>query len=203
MKSHTMTKFLLIRHATTSAVGRRLSGRMPGVYLNEEGRLQAQKLSERLAGLPLKAVYSSPLSRTVETALPICKMFNIENVISENFMEIEFGDWTNRQIDQIAHEPEFQLFNSFRSSTRIPGGESMLEAQLRMLQGLEKLCLQHPGEMVAIVSHSDMIKATIAHYAGIHLDMLQRIEISPASISVIEIYEETARILLVNDTGGF
>jgi probable phosphoglycerate mutase len=197
-----MTRFLLIRHATNDTVGKRLTGRMAGVTLNAEGKAQAQKLAERLAGLPIAAIYSSPLERAIETAEPIAKLLYLENRISEDFIEIEFGEWTNTAFKEIEDQPQFQHFNTFRSHTRIPGGELMLEAQLRIIKGLERLKLEHPGQTVAVVSHADIIKSAVAHYAGIHLDMFQRIEISPASVSVIEIYEETARILLINDTGS-
>lgn len=113
---------------------------------------------------------------------------------------MDFGEWTNCSFDELQHQKSFQLFNSFRSASRIPGGELMLEAQARIVAGLQKLCVQHTNETVAIVSHSDMIKAAIAYFAGIHLDMFQRIEISPASVSIVEVYEETARIMLVNGT---
>ena len=197
-----MTRILLIRHATTDSVGKRLSGRMAGVHLNEEGRMQAQQLAKRLAHLPVTAIYSSPLERTIETAGPVAQSLHLENIICEDFLEIDFGDWTNCSFEELQSQSQFQHFNTFRSCTRIPGGELMLEAQTRIITGLQKLCVQHPQETVAVVSHADLIKAAVAFYAGIHLDMFQRIEISPASVSVIEIYDETARILLVNHTGG-
>jgi probable phosphomutase (TIGR03848 family) len=196
-----MTKFLLIRHAVTNAVGKKLSGRMEGVQLNEEGKVQAQRLAERLTGLPIHALYSSPLERTVETAKPIAQQLNLENIICEDFLEIDFGQWTDCAFEELQNDAQFKLFNSFRSCTRIPGGEMMLEAQARIIAGLQKLCVQHPNQTVAVVSHADLIKAAVAYYAGIHLDLFQRIEISPASVSVVEVYEETARILLINDTG--
>jgi probable phosphomutase (TIGR03848 family) len=197
-----MTTFLLIRHATTDSVGLRLSGRMAGVLLNEEGRVQAQQLAGRLADLPLAAIYSSPLERARETAGPLAVAHQLEAVLWEDFWEIDCGAWTNGAIADLARQPPFQRFNSFRSGTRIPGGETMLEAQVRVVTGLEKLRRQHPQETVAVISHGDLIKAAVAYYAGIHLDMFQRIEISPASVSVIAIDDDTARILLVNDTGG-
>jgi probable phosphomutase (TIGR03848 family) len=196
-----MTKFLLIRHATNHTVGKRLAGRTAGIHLNEEGKAQAQNLAQRLKSIPIKSVYSSPLERAVETAQPIAALHNLETIINEDFLEIEFGQWTNCLFDDIAHDLQFQRFNSFRSCTRIPGGESMLEAQARMITGLERLCIKHPQETVAVIGHADLIKAAVAYYAGIHLDMFHRIEISPASVSIVEIYEETARILLVNDRG--
>ncbi len=196
-----MTKFLLIRHATNNTVGKRLAGRMAGVRLNEEGRAQAQKLAERFADLPIAAVYSSPLERAVETAEPIAGRLRLEVVSCEEFIDIEFGDWTNRPFDVLNDDVQFQRFNSFRSCTRIPGGETMLEAQARMIAGLEKLRVRHPKENVAVVSHADLIKAAVAYYAGVHLDLFQRIEISPASLTIIEVSDETARILSVNNTG--
>lgn len=196
-----MTKFLLIRHATTDSVGKKLSGRLPGVHLNKEGKEQAQKLAERLAGLPVAAIYSSPLERAVETAEPLANALQLSVNICEDFLEMDFGEWTNRSIEELKDEQKFKLFNSFRSCTRIPGGELMLEAQTRIVSGMQKLSAQHTNETIAIISHSDMIKAAVAYYAGIHLDMFQRIEISPASVSIINVYDETAQIILLNDTG--
>lgn len=196
-----MTRFLLIRHATTDSVGKRLSGRTPGVSLNEEGRTQAQNLADRLASLPINAVYSSPLERAVQTAEPISRAKGLETIICEDVLEMDFGQWTNCSFKELENDPVFQRFNTFRSNTRIPGGELMLEAQARIVRGLEKLGAQHPNQTVAVVSHADLIKAAVAYYAGIHLDMFQRLEISAASVSVLEIYDETARLLLINHTG--
>ncbi len=197
-----MTKFLLIRHALTDSVGKRLSGRTPGVPLNTEGQAQAQQLAMRLADVPIAAIYSSPLERAAQTAAPLAAQHGLETIVSDDFLELNFGDWTNRTFQELQNQPKFQQFNNFRSNTRIPGGELMLEAQARIVGGLHKLGAQHVGQTVAVVSHADMLRAAVAYYAGIHLDMFQRLEISPASVSVLEIFEETARILLLNDTGA-
>jgi probable phosphoglycerate mutase len=174
---------------------------MPGVNLNDEGHAQAQRVAASLAGLPISAIYTSPLERAQQTAEPIAKALNLQPIIEEDFLEINFGDWTNRSFQELSSDSRFQLFNSFRSNTRIPGGELMLEAQARIVRGLEKMYLQHPHETVAVVSHADLIKAAVAYFAGIHLDMFQRLEISPASVSVLEMYDETARLLMLNHTG--
>jgi probable phosphomutase (TIGR03848 family) len=196
-----MTRFLLIRHALTDSVGKHLSGRMAGIFLSEKGRLQAQQLAEWIADLPISAIYSSPLERAIETAAPLAQLFNLETNIDEHFLEIDFGQWTNLGLEELENDKTFQQFNSFRSCTRIPGGELMLEAQARMINGLEHLGRKHENKTIAVISHSDMIKAAVAYYAGIHLDMFQRIEISPASVSIIETFEQSARILLINYTG--
>jgi probable phosphomutase (TIGR03848 family) len=197
-----MTKFLLIRHATTDAVGKRLSGRLPGVSLNDAGRQQAQHLAGRLADVHISAVYSSPLERAVETAQPFAATHQLSCTTTDDFLEIDFGKWTNSTFQEIENDPQFKLFNTFRSGTRIRGGETMLEAQTRIINGLEKLCAKHHNQTVAVVSHADLIKSAIMYYTGIHLDMFQRIEISPASVSILEIYDETARVTLINDTGS-
>jgi broad specificity phosphatase PhoE len=195
-----MTRILLIRHALTDSAGIRLTGRLPGVHLNEAGKIQAQVLSRKLYGEPLSAIWSSPLERAVETAEPLAELQGLELTISEYFTEIDFGEWTNLTIDELRNNQSFRNFNSFRSSSRIPGGELMAEAQLRMVRGIEEICRNNHEKTIAIVSHADMIKSVIAFYAGISLDMMDRIEISPASVSILEVYGETARIIKVNQT---
>src|SRR5690349_9233568 len=153
-----MTKFLLIRHATTDAVGKKLSGRTAGVHLNEEGKTQAQMLAQRLASMPIDAIYSSPLERAFETAEPIAISHHLKTIFCNDFVEIDFGEWTNASFETLQNEKQFQLFNSFRSATRIPNGELMLEAQVRIAAGMQRLCTQHPNGTIAIVSHSDLIK---------------------------------------------
>jgi len=196
-----MTRFLLIRHALTDAVGKIISGRMEGVSLSPEGTSQAGKLATRLSRVRVDAIYSSPLERALKTAAPLAGMLKLQPIICEDFNEVDFGEWTNCTLESISHQPAFKLFNSFRSCTRIPGGELMAEAQLRIVKGLEKLRLQHDDQTIVVVTHGDLIKAAVAYYAGIHLDMFQRIEISPASITIIEIHEEIVRLLVINDTG--
>lgn len=197
-----MIRLLLIRHAVTDAVGQRLSGRKSGVPLNEQGRAQAEALARRLAHLPIARIYSSPLERAVETAQPLARRLNQEVVIDEGLVELHCGEWTDCTFDALRERPEFQRFNTFRSAHRIPGGESMLEAQARMIRFIEQLYEHHAHETVAVVGHSDLIKAVLAYYAGIPLDMIQRLEISPASVSMLDVYTETAGIRLMNDTGG-
>ena len=197
-----MTRFVLIRHAAIDLSGHALAGRMAGVHLNAEGRRQAQALAERFAASSVAAVYSSPLERAVETAEPIAKLLGLEVVTREDFLEIEFGEWTSRAFADLAADPLFQRFNSLRSCAAVPGGERMLQAQARMIGGLEAVRARHPHEAVAVVSHGDLIKAAIAYYAGIPLDLFQRIEISLASASIVEIDDAAIRILAVNDTGG-
>jgi broad specificity phosphatase PhoE len=118
--------------------------------------------------------------------------------IADELNEIEFGEWTNRTLAELHDLEEWRWFNVFRSGSRIPGGEAMVEVQGRMLRLIERLCATHPGETVALISHGDVIKATLAYYLGVPLDLFQRIEISPASISVVRVERYAPEVLLIN-----
>ena len=196
-----MTTFFLIRHAAHDLLGHAIAGRMSGVSLNAVGRAQAERLAERLASVPFQAVFSGPLERTRETAQPLARRLGLPLHICEEIGELDFGDWTGRTLAELADLPGWQPFNAYRSGTRIPGGELMVEAQTRMVVAMERLRAQYPGGHLALVSHGDILKAALAYYLGVPLDLFQRIGISPASVSVITLSEYGPRILCVYETG--
>jgi probable phosphoglycerate mutase len=193
-----MTTFALIRHASHALLGQTIVGRTPGVRLSLEGAGQAEALAERLQASSIRALYSSPLERARETAALIGARLRREVQIADELNEIDFGDWTNRTLADLHELEEWRRFNSFRSGSRIPNGESMLEVQDRMLRLLERLCAAHGDQTVALVSHGDVIKATLAHCLGLPLDLFQRSEISPASVSVVRIERHGPAVLLIN-----
>lgn len=193
-----MSRILLIRHGLTDSTGKYLSGRSSGLFLNEKGRQQVQRLAERLKDLPIAAIYCSPLERAVQTATPLADLLHLPCIISGDFQEINFGEWTNKSVEEMRDDPLFKQFNTFRSSTRIPGGELASETQQRVISGIEKLHEVHPEQTVAVFSHADPIRTAIAYYAGIPIDLYMRIEISPASVSILERFNNTARIVLLN-----
>ncbi len=191
---------LLIRHAAHGLQGRTMVGRMPGVHLSADGRRQAEMLADRLAGVPLGAIYSSPLERARETAAPIAARLGLELVEAAELDEFDFGDWTGRTLDELAGCERWRRFNAFRSGTRAPNGEHMLEAQARMVGLIERLRGGHPDGQVALVGHGDPIRSALAHYLGLHLDQMSRIEISPASLSVVAVGDDGAQVLLMNES---
>lgn len=196
-----MAVFLLIRHADNDSVGRMIAGRMVGLGLNRQGVMQAARLAERLATLPIERVYSSPLQRAQETAAPIAAQLGLKVQTCEAINEIEYGDWQGGEFQTLAEMAKWQQFNQFRSGTRIPGGELMLEVQARMVAAIERLREQCPQAVIAVISHGDPIRTVIAHYVGIPLDFMLRIEISLASVSLIAIDDDGPQILGVNHTG--
>jgi len=191
--------FFLIRHASCSGLGQTLWGRTPGVCLNETGKLQAQQLAERFRGMTLQAIYSSPLERALETAETIARSMNLEVTKNPAFDEINFGEWTGKSFDTLSSDESWRRFNRDRSTTRIPGGESFLEVQTRVVNGLERLSSQHTNARVAIVSHADVIKAAVGYFAATPIDLLQRIEISPCSVSVVAMDKDSVRLLTINN----
>jgi probable phosphoglycerate mutase len=199
-----MTTFLLIRHALCDPVGRFIAGRQQGIPLNAAGRQQAQRLAERLRSTPLDAIYSSPLERALETARAIAEARRVQIQTVEAWNEVDFGEWTGRSLAELDQLPEWQRFNTFRSSTSIPGGETMAEVLGRVLRELDRLRDVHPAPTacVAVVSHGDVLRSLVAHTLGTPLDLFQRLEISPASVSTLEITERGPRLLLLNSTDG-
>jgi broad specificity phosphatase PhoE len=196
-----MTEFLLIRHALTDAADRWYAGRMPGVDLNERGRHDAAALGRRLEDVTLDALYSSPLERCLETAQLVAKLQDVEVEVDEGLTEINTGDWTGKSFEELRRENSFGAFNEFRCGTRPPNGELMLEVQTRMVATILRLSEKHPQKTLGIVSHSDPIKAVLAYFLGVPLDLASRIMTDPASVSILEIRERDARVKLLNHRG--
>ena len=191
-----MTKFLLIRHAATEWVGHGLAGRLPGIGLSESGRTELSSLVTRVeAHGPVDAVYSSPLERTRETAAALGQAVHIHDA----FLEIDYGHWTGRMIADLEPDEEWRQYNHFRSTRRIPGGESMLEVQTRVVSAMEHLRALHPEQTVAIVTHADVIRIAIAHFLGMPLDHLLRLEIGTASVSIVAVSDWDPRLILLNE----
>jgi broad specificity phosphatase PhoE len=195
-----VTTFLLIRHAEHDLLGHTLAGRQPTVHLNPAGKIQADRLPQRLATYKIDTLYSGPLERARETAWPLASSAGLELQIANEFDEIDFGEWTGKSFDALSIDRRWHQWNAWRSAIHPPSGECMLRVQARLVGKLHELHEQIPNGCVAVVSHGDVIKALVAHYAGIPLDLFHRIEISPASVSVLTLNDDGPRIMLVNGT---
>ncbi len=197
-----MTLLLLIRHGTNDWVHGRLAGWTPGVRLNEEGQNQAQALSERLGDLPIAAVYSSPLERTIETAQAIATPRNLIVRVVEGVGEVRYGDWNGGDLKELSKHELWPGVQFYPSGTRFPGGETLGEVQMRAIATLDGLRAQHPNDIIAVVSHADLIKLVISYYIGIHIDLFQRLVINPASLTALAFAQMGPRLLAFNDTGS-
>ena len=195
------TIVILVRHATNDWVKTgKLAGRTPGVHLSKLGIEQANALGARLASRPIRAVYASPLERARETAAAIAQHHDLPVLDSPDVGEVDFGDWTGRDLKELAKEPEWPLVQGRPSAVRFPNGESPWEMLARAVAEVERLATAHREETIVLVSHSDVIKGICAHYLGLHLDLFQRLVISPASISVLAFSSMGARVVCLNDT---
>jgi broad specificity phosphatase PhoE len=191
------TTAILIRHAHTDVVGRRLVGRLPGVHLSAEGRAQADRLRANLR-TPLAAVYSSPLERARETAAPLAADRNLQVEVCAELNEIDFGEWTGLTFDDLSRRPAWHAFNTRRSSADIPGGERPAAAQARVVACLNTLQNRHRGATFAAISHADVIRSAVLCYASIGLDSFHLIDIDPASVSIVDFTGGVPRLRLVN-----
>ena len=197
-------QLMLVRHAKNDWVSDRLAGWTPGVHLNDEGRQQAETLGARLAHLPIVAIYSSPLERATETAQAIAAHHNLKVQIVKGVGETQYGGWTGQSLKELAKSELWPLIQVYPSGTRFPDGETLRETQARAVAALDGLRNTHTEatDVVIVVSHADVIKAVVAHYVGLHLDLFQRLVISPASLSVIQFSKFGPRLIALNDTGS-
>ncbi|MGV3757967.1 MAG: MSMEG_4193 family putative phosphomutase [Actinomycetota bacterium] len=200
------TLVLLVRHGQTPTTGKVLPGRATGLHLADAGRAQAEAVAERIAALQtderkVATVYASPLERTRETAAPIATALGLRVRTAKGLLEADFGDWTGQELKRLSKLPEWRTVQRNPSGFRFPGGESFTEMQVRICSELDRLRREHEGGVVVAVSHADPIKAAVAHALGTHLDLFQRIVVSPCSVSAILYTVEGPVVLAVNSTG--
>jgi probable phosphoglycerate mutase len=200
-----MTIFLLIRHGETDYNKHwRLPGRLPDVHLNKRGRQQALALADNLSKAPIKAIYASPLDRTLETAQPLAKLHNLEVIPMAGLLETDCGEWQGLSVKKLRRLKIWQQVQRHPSLFTFPGGESMRDCQYRMVQAIESLRLIHsPEDVVACFSHADPIKQVIAFYLGMGLDNFQRLIITPGSVSALSINENGCQLMSLNFNPSF
>jgi len=156
-------------------------------------------VATRLAALPrVDAVYASPLERTRETARPIGAARGLSVKVDRGLLECDFGEWTGRQLKELAKEPAWRTVQRYPSGFRFPGGESFTEMSARITGTLQRLVERHDTGVVVAVSHADPIKAAVADALGTHLDLFQRINVSPCSVTAVHYGPGGPAVLAVN-----
>ena len=207
-----MTTVLLVRHGLTAATGRTLSGWTPGIDLDERGMAQAQSLATRLAALPLAAIVSSPLERCQQTAAALAASQDRAEgqdrpavQTDERVGECRYGDWTGQELKVLAKDPLWKVVQAHPSAVRFPGpdGESMADMQHRAVAAVRDWNSRLGDKATYVIcSHGDVIKAIVADALGLHLDLSQRIQADPCSLTVIRYTTLRPFLLRMNDTGG-
>jgi probable phosphomutase (TIGR03848 family) len=203
-----VTLVLIVRHGLTASTGTALTGWTPGISLDDRGRAQASAVGARLAGLPIDAIISSPLDRCRETAEAISRARNgtaLPVQLDERVGECHYGDWTGQPLRKLAKDPLWPVVQAHPSAVRFPGpaGESMVDMQSRAVGALRDWNQRLGRDAVYVVcSHGDVIKSILTDSLGMHLDMCQRIQVDPCSLSVIRYTPLRPFVLRMNDTGG-
>lgn len=195
-----MPMILLVRHAENDYTRKgHLAGRLPAVHLNQRGREQAQALAQVLKKAPLKAIYSSPLERALETAQPLAQTHQLEVRIHPGLVELDYGEWQGKSLKGLRRLKSWKIVQSMPSLMQFPKGEMILEAQYRITQTLHEIANQYAdGDWVVCVTHADPIKLAIAHFLGMPLDTYQRLNVGLASINALFLDHQSVRLVALN-----
>jgi probable phosphomutase (TIGR03848 family) len=192
-----------VRHGNTPTTGKLLPGQAAGLHLSDKGRAQAEAAADRIGALTKAptAVYASPLERARETAAPIARALGLRVRTAAGLVEVDVGDWTEQRLTRLYRTREWPTVQRWPGGFRFPGGESFAEMSVRTMDSVLGLVADHPGESIVAVSHADCIKAIVAAAAGVPLDLMQRLVISPCSITAILFTAGGPLVLCVNSTG--
>jgi probable phosphoglycerate mutase len=191
-------RLYLIRHGHTAWLAEhRLQGWLPGIPLDDEGRAQAQRLADHLAGEPLAAIYASPLERAVQTATAIARPHDLPVQVVPRLGEIRMGELEGLYLDEIAarYPGLWEQYRAAPDGVRFPNGETIAEVQGRAVAWVEAARQQHPQDTIAVVSHADVLKAILVHYLGMGLSHLHRLALTTGSLSTLELTDKAVRLL--------
>ena len=205
-----MATLILVRHGRTTANSSGvLAGRSTGVRLDETGEQQAARAGERLAGVRLAAVVSSPLERCRQTAQAIAsaQQEGVKVAREKGIVEVDYGEWTGASLKTLAKEPLWKVVQGHPAAATFPGGESLAAMSARSVAAVRRwdgrLEEEHGAEATWVaVSHGDVIKAVLADALGMHLDAFQRIVVDPAAVSVVRYTAGRPFVLTMNSHEG-
>jgi probable phosphoglycerate mutase len=198
-----MTRILLIRHGHTELSGKVLYGRMAGIHLSETGGQEAARVAAALKErYRLDEVISSPLERAKETAEQIAAVCRVKISFDEQLQELDFGEWMGRSFAELATDEQWRLYNRARSLYGAPGGEFMMQVQLRAWQAMERAVARQGSKesTLAFVTHGDLVRALLLLFLGMPLDHIHRLEIFTASVSEVLLGHPYPQVVRVNQT---
>jgi probable phosphoglycerate mutase len=184
-----MCRILLVRHADHPLAATTLVGRDDdnAVHLSERGQQQAAQLAQLSADEPIDCLQSSPRLRCIETAEALAAEFDLPLMVEPALDEIDFGAWTGIQFAQLEHDPKWYAWNMHRARTRPPGGETIAEARMRILQHMESMSLRYPSRTIVMVTHAEIIRAVRLHRAGLGADAWRNVDVPLASITTLDL----------------
>ena len=202
-----VTRVFLVRHgATQLTVEGRFAGAV-GVDLSDEGRWQAAQLGQRLRAEALTAVYSSPLSRAVDTANIIASACGVTTQLREGLQEISHGHWEGmtRAEVEATFDGEYAAWEEDPFTFAPDGGESGVAVLARALPVIREIVTRHAGHRVLVVSHKATIRLVISSLLGFDArGYRDRLDQAPACLNVLDFKDAArARLMLFNDTSHY
>ena len=193
-----MSRIFLLRHAQSVANEKGiLAGRMESVALSKRGVFERAELENRLQGAKFDQIFSSPMQRCLET---IVNLFPSPKIASE-FQEVDYGDWTGKKMSALARKKAWQEIHKNPASVRFPNGETLPEVQTRALLGID-IHINQKRKNILISTHADVVKVLILHALGTHLNNIDKVQISNASVSILDVQGRDFRVVKVNDTSA-
>lgn len=200
-----MPLLLLIRHGENEFTAKhKLAGHLPDVHLNERGQKQAQALAEALKEVPIRAIYSSPLERAVETTTPIATAHGLEVQLEAGLMETNVGKWQGRSLASLRLQKYWRVVQNAPSRVQFPEGETFYGCQTRVVAALDSISRKYkPQDIVACVFHADPIRLAVAHYIGLPLDHFQRLSCDTGSLTALYVGETGASLIKLNQRPPF
>lgn len=196
---------VLVRHGSTPTTGKEMPEAPPGPPLSEAGVEEAEQAARHLEAWralwpPLEAIYTSPLRRARETASILAKVLELPVEEMGDLVDTDAGDWAGQDLKRLAKKPEWATVLHNPSSFCFPGGEPLAAMAARSVAAVRAIATKHQGKAAVAVSHADPIKAVLADALGMHLDMFQRVMVSPASVSVVSYSPAGPSVLEANWT---
>ena len=202
-----VTRLLLVRHGATNATAEdRFSG-SSGAELSDQGRWQATRLGERLAPQNIAAVYSSPLSRALDTARIVAGHCGLEPLVRDGLREIGHGHWEGRKREDVEREfgAEYAAWEADPFTFAPAEGESGVAVLARALPLVREIVTAHPGRQVLVVSHKATLRLVLSSLLAFDpRGYRDRLEQSPACLNVVDFKDPVrARLMLFNDTSHY
>lgn len=197
-----MTKIFLIRHGETDWNKKLIFRGRSDVRLNAKGLEQARLLSQSLGIYPIKVIYSSPLSRALETARVISSYFNLSVKKIEELTDLNFGEWEGKSFREVEKNYR-EIYHKWLKSPhqlRIPGGESLLEVKKRAVEALNQIAKKNVGRNIVIVTHRVVCKVLLCAILDLGNSHFWKIKQDTCALNIIEYNKGEYILSLLNDT---
>jgi broad specificity phosphatase PhoE len=196
-------KVILVRHGQTEWNKRDIFRGRKDIPLDESGKRQALLTAKSLAQMDLsvKAIYTSPLQRAVETAKNIATIFGLDVIARNELIEFDYGQWEGRSVDEVKKEfPQmYSYWLNNPAQLIIPGAETLEQVRKRVNDGIKTILRESQGDTV-IVGHKLTNKIIIGCLMGWNQDHYWKIEQDLAAINIIEVEGGNSVVQMLNHT---